>query len=34
MHFILLCYRRAEVNNHRLADHLRKRWPNLGVALG
>jgi hypothetical protein len=28
MDFILLCYRRAEVNNQRLAHHLRKRWPN------
>jgi hypothetical protein len=27
MDSILLCYRRAEVNTHRLADHLRKRWP-------
>jgi hypothetical protein len=28
MESILLCYRRAEVNNHPLADHLRERWPN------
>jgi hypothetical protein len=34
MHLILLCYRRAEVNTHRLTHHLRKRWRNLGVALG
>jgi hypothetical protein len=28
MDLILLRYRPAEVNNHRLAHHLRKRWPN------
>jgi hypothetical protein len=28
MDFILLCYRRNEVTNHRLAHHLHKRWPD------
>jgi hypothetical protein len=28
MDLILLRYRRTEVNNHRLAHHLRERWPN------